>query len=208
MDTHRLPIFPLPIVLFPGTLIPLHIFEPEYREMVADVLKGDRRFGLVHHDPDRQGPFLCEEGRVGTIAGIRRQQPFPHGRSLIFVRGVQRFRVLSKAEGAAPYHEAVVTELHDDPCADPEALVARRERSLSLFQSVLHTMPHVPDALPRFDAREEISFKLAATVRTDPFWQQELLELRDEALRLSRLDPVLRAGMDRWLDGWKANARD
>jgi hypothetical protein len=45
-------------------------------------------------------------------------------------------------------------------------------------------MPHVPEALPRFDVQEELSFKLAATVRMDPFWQQELLELRDEEARL------------------------
>jgi Lon protease-like protein len=206
MDAQRLPLFPLPIVLFPGTLIPLHIFEPRYREMVADVLGTDRRFGLIYHDPDRQGPFLNEEGRVGTVALIRRHQPLTDGRSLILVRGVERFRIASEAEGPSPYYEAFVTEVQDEPPADPEALVARRKSLLALFRSVLHTMPHVPEALPRFDVQEELSYKLAATVRMDPFWQQELLELLDEDLRLSRLAPVFRAGIDRWLDDWQAKA--
>jgi Lon protease-like protein len=206
MDARRLPLFPLPIVLFPGTLIPLHIFEPRYRDMVADVLETDRQFGLIYHDPDRQGPFLSEEGRVGTVARIRRHQPLSEGRSLILVRGLDRFRIESEVEGPSLYYEALVTGLQDSPPGDREALVARRQRSLALFQSVLHTMPHVPEALPRFDVQEELSFKLAATLRMDPFWQQELLELRDEEARLSRLDPVFRAGIDRWLDDWQAKA--
>jgi len=206
MDARRIPLFPLPIVLFPGTLIPLHIFEPRYRDMVADVLESDKEFGLIYHDPDRQGPFLSEAGRIGTVARIRRQQPLPDGRSLILVRGMERFRIEAEAEGTALYYEAFVGEFHDEPPEDPEALVARRKSSLALFRSVLYTMPHVPEALPRFDVEEELSFKLAATVRMDPFWQQELLELRDEKARLSRLDPVFRAGIDRWLDDWQAKA--
>jgi Lon protease-like protein len=206
MDARRLPLFPLPVVLFPGTLIPLHIFEPRYRDMVADVMKTDGSFGLVYHDPDRQGPFMNEEGRIGTVAKIRRHQPLTEGRSLILVRGVERFRIQSEAEGPALYYEAFVTKVQDDPPADPEALRARRKSSLALFRSVLHTMPHVPEALPRFDVQDELSFKLAATLRMDPFWQQELLELRDEDLRLSRLEPLFRAGIQRWWDDWQAKA--
>ncbi|NNK64997.1 MAG: ATP-dependent protease, partial [Gemmatimonadetes bacterium] len=50
-----LPLFPLPVVLFPGTCTPLHIFEPRYQKMVAKCLAGDRRFGLIYHDSDDQG---------------------------------------------------------------------------------------------------------------------------------------------------------
>lgn len=206
MDAQRLPLFPLGIVLFPGTVIPLHIFEPRYRQMVVDVMDGDRIFGLIYHDPERSNPFASEEGRVGTVAKIRRHQPLPDGRSIILVRGVRRFRIESPVEASSPYFQAVVSELLDDPPSDPAALVARRKRSLALFQSVLQTLPHVPDALPSFDTEEDISFKLAAAVRMDPFWQQELLELRDETARLERLDPVFRAGFERWRDDWQAKA--
>ena len=92
MNTSTLPLFPLSLVLFPGTVVPLHIFEPRYRQMVTDILEGDRRFGLLYHDPDEHGPFMNEPGRVGTVAVIRRYQPLPDGRSMIMVRGLDRFK--------------------------------------------------------------------------------------------------------------------
>ena len=67
----RLPLFPLDVVLFPGELLPLHIFEPRYRRMVARCLETDHRFGLIYHDSDRLGPFLMEEGRVGALGRDR-----------------------------------------------------------------------------------------------------------------------------------------
>ena len=85
MESFRIPLFPLPMVLFPGTLVPLHIFEPRYREMVRDVMEGEKRFGLLYHDPDESGPFMNEEGQLGTVAEIRRHQPLPDGRSMLLV---------------------------------------------------------------------------------------------------------------------------
>ena len=76
--------------------------------------------------------------------------------------------------------------------------MGRRKRSLSLFKNILQTLPHVPDGLPPFSVKRELSFRLAAVVRMDPFWQRELLELRDELARLDRLDPVFQAGIERW----------
>jgi len=199
MEPFRLPLFPLPLVLFPGTLVPLHIFEPRYREMVSDVMEGERRFGLLYHDPDASGPFLNEEGQVGTVALIRRHQPLPVGRSMILVRGADRFQISSEVTGEALYYEAMVRPFEDEPeqVVGPE-LVAKRKRSLALFKNVLQTQAHVPDAMPSFSVKRELSFRLAAVVRMDPFWQQELLEMRDEAARLDRLDPVFQAGIERW----------
>jgi Lon protease-like protein len=198
MEPYRLPLFPLPLVLFPGTLIPLHIFEPRYRQMVADIMRGPGRFGLLRHDPDEDGPFLNEPGRIGTVAEVRRHQPLRDGRSMILVFGVERFRTREEVAAGAPYYEALVEGYTDHPPADAHALVVQRSRSLALFQNVLHTLPHVPSALPSFSLREELSFRLAAVVRMDAFWQQELLEMQDEAERLSRLDPVFQAGIERW----------
>ena len=70
--------------------------------------------------------------------------------------------------------------------------------SLALFKNILQTQPHVPEAMPTFSVKRELSFRLAAVVRMDPFWQRELLELTDEQERLDRLDPVFQAGIDRW----------
>jgi len=64
----RLPLFPLGIVLFPGGLLPLHIFEPRYRRLLDDIVEGDRRFGLVLPGIGREAPAV---GAVGTIAELR-----------------------------------------------------------------------------------------------------------------------------------------
>ncbi len=198
MNESTLPLFPLPMVLFPGTVVPLHIFEPRYRQMVTDVLAEDKRFGLLYHDPDEQGPFMNEEGRIGTVAEIRRYRPMPDGRSMIMVRGTDRFQILSEVDGGTPYYQAVVGPYEDLPHPEPKLLVARRKRSLGLFKNILQTLSHVPEALPKFSMRRELSFRLAAVVRMDPFWQRELLEMQDETARLDRLDPVFQAGIERW----------
>jgi Lon protease-like protein len=198
MEPFRIPLFPLPMVLFPWTLVPLHIFELRYRELVKDVMGGNKQFGLLYHDPDESGPFMNEEGQLGTVAEIRRHQPLPDGRSMLLVRGLDRFRILHEVAEAAPYYEAMVVPYEDEPEEDRGMLLARRKRSLDLFKSVLQTQPHVPDALPAFSLKREISFRLAALVRMDPFWQKELLEMRREVERLDRLDPIFQANIERW----------
>lgn len=198
MTETSLPLFPLPMVLFPGTVAPLHVFEPRYRQLVSHVLGSDRRFGLIYHDPDESGPFLNEPGRVGTVAVIRRHQPLPDGRSLITVRGAERFEIQKETQGDALYFQAKVRPYEDDPVSDSGQLVLRRKRSLALFRNILQTLPHAPEALPSLSVRRELSFPLAGVVRMDPFWQRELLEMKDEASRLDRLDPVFQARIERW----------
>ena len=78
----RLPIFPLSVVLFPGTPLPLHIFEPRYRKMLADCLAGDRRFGIT---PAGKDDVMPEPGTVGCIAEVRVNQELPDGRSNVIV---------------------------------------------------------------------------------------------------------------------------
>jgi Lon protease-like protein len=197
MDPVEIPLFPLPVVLFPGTLLPLHIFEPRYKEMVADVMEGDGTFGLIYHDPDLVGPFMNEVGQVGALAKIRKHQLLPQERSLILVRGMGRFRIVEEIEGDRSYYQARVEEVADDPVTDPEALRKRRENSMRLFEQVVRTQPHAPDALPAFRLDQELSFRLAASARMDAVMQQELLEMRREVDRLDRLDPVFRFGIGR-----------
>lgn len=193
---YRLPLFPLPVVLFPGGRMPLHIFEPRYRRMVARCLEYDRRFGLIYHDADVSGPFLTEPGRVGTVAAIDTFRPLPDGRSLILTRGEDRFRIHDGVEVDTPYYEAVVETYVDARPRPRPALVNRRRDSLALFDAVLELLPEPPDRVPETDVEEELSFALARTLEIDPEWQQELLELRDEVRRLDRLDAVFQAAID------------
>src|SRR5690348_12988240 len=97
-----LPLFPLPnVVLFPGVSLPLHIFEPRYREMVADALSGDRLIGMVLLRPgfeatDDAHPPIYPLGCSGVITHV---EELPDGRYNIVLRGIDRFRVVSEDQG-------------------------------------------------------------------------------------------------------------
>ncbi len=190
----RIPLFPLPVVLFPTAAMPLHIFEARYRRMVARCLEYDRRFGLVYHDADEQGPFLMESGRVGCVAHIESFQPLPDGRSLLLARGGERFRIEDGIESDEPYYEALVSPYRD--LEGPLDLLHRRERTLALFEKVIDTLPDQPEQLPELNIQIELSFPLVRTIDVDRPWQQEFLEIQDEAHRLSELDRVFRATLD------------
>ncbi|HEX8904067.1 MAG TPA: LON peptidase substrate-binding domain-containing protein [Longimicrobiaceae bacterium] len=191
----RLPLFPLPIVLLPGAPMPLHIFEPRYRQMVARCVEGDGRFGLVYHDPDREGPFHADEARVGTVARITRYEPLPDGRSLIMCRGEERFVIREEVEGGAPYYEAVVTPYEDEAAPDPR-LPARRRQTIALFHRVLREAMSSPPPHPHLDPGREVAFRVAHTIRIDPAWQQRLLETRSERERLEQIDELLRSVLE------------
>src|SRR5579871_1913359 len=112
-----LPLFPLPnVVLFPNVFLPLHIFEPRYREMVGDVLKSDRLIGMVLLRPgwerDYEGrPPVYPIGCSGVITHVER---LADGRYNIVLRGVERFRVLEE-DHAKVYRRAVVEPLREPP---------------------------------------------------------------------------------------------
>jgi Lon protease-like protein len=117
-----LPIFPLPIVLFPGAPQPLHIFEPRYRQLVEDCLAADRRFGIAYVAPDRAGADpVPAPGAVGCVALIRSSERLPDGRSNLVTVGERRFVLCRWIVGAQPYRVAEVEEFDDDPVDAAEA---------------------------------------------------------------------------------------
>jgi len=190
---YRLPLFPLPVVLFPTATMPLHIFEPRYRRMVARCLEADRRFGLVYHDFDKKGPFLTEIGTVGCVAEIVDFQPLPDGRSVLVALGIERFAIADGIESGEAYYEALVAPYAD--LRPAEGLELHRRRSLALFEAVVRALPVEAGAVPELDVSMELSFPLVRTLEVDADWQQAFLELRDEGHRLERLDAVFRAAL-------------
>jgi Lon protease-like protein len=192
---YRLPLFPLPAVLMPTSVLPLHIFEERYRKMVDRCLKTDRRFGVVYHDADERGPFLMEEGRVGCLAEIQDFEPLPDGRSLLVVRGVERFSLMDGIESGALFYEGLVAPYDDRPSQE-SVRRQERHRALALFGQVVDGLTDRPKRLPDLDPNEEVSFPLASTLETTPSWQQDFLEMRDEVLRLKLLGAVFRAVLD------------
>src|SRR5439155_290434 len=113
----ELPIFPLPIVLFPGAPQPLHIFEPRYRQLLQDCLAGDQRFGIAYvaPDPAPDADPVPRPGDVGCVALIRSNQPLPDGRSNVLTVGERRFVLRCWISSTHPYRVAEIEEFDDDP---------------------------------------------------------------------------------------------
>ncbi len=192
----RLPLFPLPIVLFPGAVTSLHVFEPRYRRMLKDALDSDERFGIIFQDPDSSDDFHIEEGSVGTLVVIEKARPLSDGGSLILVRGDARFTIVDGIESETPYHEALVEVYEDEGARERDALMNRRYDTLQRFNGVVRCLSGECGECPPFDVNRELAFQLAPAIQIDPVWQQSLLELRHEGDRLERLDAVLQAALD------------
>lgn len=197
MHRDLLPLFPLPIVLFPGSSLPLHIFEPRYRRMLADVLAGDRRFGLIRLPQDTPEMEL-PVGTVGCIAEVTEVEPRADGRSDIVVRGGERFRFAGFAPVAdAPYHVAATEPYEDEPEAEItdvelqavadrlRATFARAAQAARQLVDDHEPVPEVPDE-PALTA-----FAIAAMVDLDAEVRQALLASRSPMDRLRRLESVL-----------------
>lgn len=123
----RIPIFPLPgAILFPRSQLPLHIFEPRYREMVRDVLDGSGRIGMIQpHAPEDEGAPLYPVGCVGEIVGV---EELDDGRFNIILHGWHRFRMIAEADLETPYRNAEVDAgAFDDKEPPPLSLAARAE---------------------------------------------------------------------------------
>jgi Lon protease-like protein len=194
MAVRRLPLFVLPTVLLPGARLPLHVFEPRYRQMVARCLEFDRQFGLLYHDGDLGGHEV-EAGQVGCVAEIQAFQPLPDGRSLLLAQGVERFQVDDAVASETLYAEAVVEEYGDEPEA-PELLAQRRRRSIALFEGVVERLAGSREVLSELTPAREISFRLASHIEVDGPWRQGLLRSRRESERLARIDEVLAAVLE------------
>jgi Lon protease-like protein len=126
--TLRVPLFPLPgAILFPRSQLPLHIFEPRYREMIRDALDGARRIGMIQPhrlDDDNQAP-LYSVGCVGDLVGV---EELEDGRFNIVLLGSNRFRLLKEVEVEASYRCGEVDiEAFGDVEPGPLSLVQRAE---------------------------------------------------------------------------------
>jgi len=178
-----IPVFPLPnVVLFPNVFLPLHIFEPRYRAMVADALAGDRIIGMVLL---KAGYEVEYEGRppvypVGCAGVITHADPLPDGRFNIVLRGIERFRVIDE-DASRPYRLATVQPLPEQISdADRTALRAQRQRLEAIIAAAIERTRGAP-RFPPTVADEDLINGLAQYLDLDPLERQALLE-RDNAL--------------------------
>src|SRR6185436_11190424 len=177
-----LPIFPLPnVVLFPNVFLPLHIFEPRYRQMVDDALSGDRIIGMVllrsGWERDYEGrPAVYQTGCAGVITHAER---LADGRFNIVLRGMEKFSITGEESGKL-YRLATVDALPEPPAAAFRAEMRenrRRLESLLVPQPEGTGDPKVPTSMPD----EDLVNALAQYLEFDAVEKQALLE-RDGVL--------------------------
>jgi Lon protease-like protein len=192
----ELPLFPLPLVLFPGVPLPLHVFEERYRRLLADVRVSNNLFGLSYFDPNVAGTLERPEvGHVGCATEVVEVQPLPDGRSNILTVGVARYRINDYVESGEPYLVARV-EFFEDEEGDAAVLSKRAAEVAEMFTRIARAMRSINDergdlpALPLEDP-ERLSFLVAAVVEMEADAKQQLLELRSTAERLRRVYALL-----------------
>jgi Lon protease-like protein len=183
-----IPIFPLPnVVLFPQVFLPLHIFEPRYREMVADALDGDRLIGMVLLRPGWEGDY---EGRpavypVGCAGVITHHDPLPDGRCNIVLRGLEKFRITGE-DASRAYRIATIDSLHEPLHeADRTEINAARRRLEALLMPQPSGRGAHDTRLPPSLSDEDVVNTLAQYMEFDPVEKQALLE-RDGPLARCR----------------------
>jgi ATP-dependent Lon protease len=192
-----LPIFPLPLVLFPGAPQPLHIFEPRYRQMLTDCLAGDHRFGIAYVSAPAAPVIeaIPSPGDVGCVAVIQSAHQLPDGRADILTEGERRFHLLQWRPDDRLYRLARVEEFEDDPVAPGEAdtVAADVRHGFLRLSEALGTLAgndfEEPIELP--DDPAALSFHVAAALELDASAKQALLAGRSTSARLRQLARLL-----------------
>lgn len=172
-------LFPLGIVLLPTEQVPLHIFEPRYRELVGESVEHGRPFGIVLADDDG----LRETGTLATVIEV--VERFDDGRLNIIVEGGSRFRLVGLTEGRS-FATGNVEPLDDQ---DDPAEAADIERALALFAQLVELTSSEVDP-PEADT-PQLSFAVAGRFELSPDIKQELLDESSERIRLRRLCELL-----------------
>ncbi len=181
----ELPLFPLNIVLFPGTVRHLHIFEPRYRQMVRDCLQMGKPFGLVQ--VKEGSDYLREEPySVGTMAEIHNLSKLDDGGYNLVAVGTKRFRIL-RSHRDKPYISGLVEPFADQ--AEPEEKLELYTRQVQqLFNTYLHMLleesgeKSVETTLP--EDSEELSHFIAYFLDIDDEQKQRYLEMTSTLQRL------------------------
>lgn len=203
----ELPLFPLPIVLFPGVPLPLHIFEPRYRQMLEDIRVSNNLFGLTYFDSSNAEHDVPIPGQIGCVAEVTETLTLPDGRSNILTIGVVRYKIDSYVERGDPYLVVRVTYFEDDDDDEGSLLIAasdvadtftRIAKAVRTINDERVNLPDISDTEP-----QQLSFLVSAAMEVEVEIKQELLELTSTGERLRRL----RGMLDQAVDGYEERAR-
>jgi Lon protease-like protein len=181
----KIPLFTLDLVLFPGVPLPLHIFEPRYRQMTAECIAADTPFGIVRARPEGLAVIGC------TAQIVRVLHRYPDGRSDILTQGVDRFEIeqlldqglTGQGEDARTCLQAEVDLLPD---TGDQATRFAREECVALHFEALY-LAGTGETGTQFDLDLPVAYLIAASMLAGLDFRQELLAIRSDAARTEML---------------------
>ena len=182
MTSERITLFPLQIVLFPHAAVPLHIFEPRYKELIRRCVETEAEFGIVLE----QGGGVAKIGCTAQVVEIT--QEYEDGRMDIAVEGRRIFEILEVFQDK-PCLEAMARMLLDEP--DPKTIAAPDEVMAAYEKCHELLYGSTPDEIDR-DEHPSLAYAIAEDLPLELEDKQTLLALRDENDRLVRLLPMIR----------------
>ena len=196
LGIRHLPIFPLPLVLLPNELLPLHIFEPRYQQMFKDIGLEKNLFGVSYFDAEDSLTDQPPIDSIGCVAEVRELQPMPDGRSNLLSVGVIRYRLLDYVETSDPYLVGNV-EFFEDDIVDEFVLEPLADEVFGLFKRIAKAaynlsgergkFPEIAQAEP-----QALSFLVTAAFNLEPEMKYKMIETRSTIERLERLREILR----------------
>jgi Lon protease-like protein len=188
MSSVDVPIFPLPNAqMFPQALLPLHVFEPRYREMVRDAMAGERLIGVALLEPGYEEDYA---GRppVRTVLGVGRiiaHEPLPDGRSNILLRGEYRARIVRELEPQQAYRMVRLEVIED--LVPPNGALEVRDTLMAVADQLSVRLPSGGETLRTLvrsvTGTGALADVLAAALITDSETRQRLLETPDVVAR-------------------------
>ena len=191
-DPVTLSLFPLNAVLFPGMVMPLHIFEERYKAMIGDCIERNEPFGIVLIREGNEAGDPAQPFNVGTSAHIFRVERLPEGRMNILTRGHRRFATTEIVQqrphvaGRVSYLEEPVGEVEPELMSEVSDEYAELLRKLSTLGGGWSANVEVPQD------PVTLSYSAAANLELPRHYRQQLLESPSAALRLQRLLPFLK----------------
>ncbi len=189
VETLRIPLFPLNTVLFPGTVLPLKIFEQRYLDMAAACLKENSPFGVCLIEKGSEVGAVAEPHAVGTLASIGSWEMEQLGILMITAHGGRRFRIIETRNGPDKLLEASVELLAE---TGPTPLPPERQRLLPLLRRIVDDLGK--ERLPephRFEEAEWVGYRITEVLPIQNLAKQKLLELDDPLSRLEILEKYL-----------------
>lgn len=196
----RLPVFPLPLVVLPSEVLPLHIFEPRYRRMLKDIELSDNLFGILFAESESEDFGNNFEEAVGCIVEVRSVQPLEDGRSNILTVGIIRYRLEEIVKSDTPYHLGKISVFEDfeeaaeilQPIADEVFEMFTRAAKAAHNMSGLQTkLPEIPQAEP-----QTLSFLIAAALNLPIEVKKDFMRTRSTFERLKSLRSLLKKSVE------------